>query len=161
MTIWIMGLNELVLKVPASEARPPAGHQPSASVAGSSSNSNATTKSSLKTKKSAVKTHSRESSGASNVSVKFSVNDETVTTTRNPRSSDEDITMSDRLSQDLEEERSEGTRLNSSHGQISYAVFCLKKKKKKKNKKKKQTKKKHKKNIRESQAKSRRKLQCY
>ena len=99
-----MGLNELVLKVPASEARPPAGHQPSASVAGSSSNSNATTKSSLKTKKSAVKTHSRESSGASNVSVKFSVNDETVTTTRNPRSSDEDITMSDRLSQDLEEE---------------------------------------------------------
>src|SRR6478736_8788454 len=40
------------------------------------------------------------------------------------------------------------TRLNSSHSQISYAVFCLKKKKKnkrcqnKKNKKKKQTKKK-------------------
>src|SRR5688572_30953491 len=29
------------------------------------------------------------------------------------------------------------TRLNSSHSQISYAVFCLKKKKKKKNKKKK------------------------
>src|SRR2546430_14114950 len=28
------------------------------------------------------------------------------------------------------------TRLNSSHSQISYAVFCLKKKKKKKNKKK-------------------------
>src|SRR2546430_14592120 len=27
-------------------------------------------------------------------------------------------------------ERSEGTRLNSSHSQISYAVFCLKKKKK-------------------------------
>src|SRR5256886_4684050 len=27
--------------------------------------------------------------------------------------------------------RSEGTRLNSSHSQISYAVFCLKKKKKK------------------------------
>src|SRR2546422_4198558 len=26
--------------------------------------------------------------------------------------------------------RSEGTRLNSSHGYISYAVFCLKKKKK-------------------------------
>src|SRR2546430_7149711 len=26
--------------------------------------------------------------------------------------------------------RSEGTRLNSSHSQISYAVFCLKKKKK-------------------------------
>src|SRR6266478_1785935 len=39
--------------------------------------------------------------------------------------------------------RSESTRLNSSHSQISYAVFCLKKKKKKKgnenNKKKKQT----------------------
>src|SRR5438270_5908299 len=30
------------------------------------------------------------------------------------------------------------TRLNSSHSQISYAVFCLKKKKKKKEKKKKQ-----------------------
>src|SRR5690242_20956349 len=30
-------------------------------------------------------------------------------------------------------ERSEGTRLNSSHMSISYAVFCLKKKKKKKN----------------------------
>src|SRR5688572_32451926 len=27
-------------------------------------------------------------------------------------------------------DRSEGTRLNSSHSQISYAVFCLKKKKK-------------------------------
>src|SRR5688572_30849143 len=33
------------------------------------------------------------------------------------------------------------TRLNSSHSQISYAVFCLKKKKKKKNKKKKTQKK--------------------
>src|SRR5688572_32572622 len=31
------------------------------------------------------------------------------------------------------------TRLNSSHSQISYAVFCLKKKKKKKNKKNKTT----------------------
>src|SRR5688572_31457986 len=29
--------------------------------------------------------------------------------------------------------RSEGTRLNSSHSQISYAVFCLKKKNKSKN----------------------------
>src|SRR5688572_31222242 len=35
----------------------------------------------------------------------------------------------------LEDRKS--TRLNSSHSQISYAVFCLKKKKKKKNKKKK------------------------
>src|SRR5688572_32308347 len=34
------------------------------------------------------------------------------------------------------------TRLNSSHSQISYAVFCLKKKKKKKKKKNKQRKKK-------------------
>src|SRR5205085_12143728 len=34
------------------------------------------------------------------------------------------------------------TRLNSSHSQISYAVFCLKKKKKKKKKKKQKTKKK-------------------
>src|SRR5688572_31504761 len=33
------------------------------------------------------------------------------------------------------------TRLNSSHSQISYAVFCLKKKKKKKNKNKKKKKK--------------------
>ena len=94
-----MGLNELVLKVPASEARPPA--QPP-----TSSTEPMTNKSSIKKKKSAVKTHSRESSGASNVSVKFSVNDETVTTTtrNNPRSSEEDITMRDRLSQDLEEE---------------------------------------------------------
>src|SRR2546430_4224141 len=30
---------------------------------------------------------------------------------------------------DLAEGRSESTRLNSSHSQISYAVFCLKKKK--------------------------------
>src|SRR5688572_30906666 len=37
------------------------------------------------------------------------------------------------------------TRLNSSHSQISYAVFCLKKKKKKKKTKKREKKKKHKK----------------
>src|SRR5712664_4779438 len=37
------------------------------------------------------------------------------------------------------------TRLNSSHDQISYAVFCLKKKKKKKNKKNQKKKKKKKK----------------
>src|SRR5688572_31670659 len=38
-----------------------------------------------------------------------------------------------------EEERDrKSTRLNSSHSQISYAVFCLKKKKKKKKTKKKQ-----------------------
>src|SRR5688572_32485874 len=37
---------------------------------------------------------------------------------------------------DAEEDR-KSTRLNSSHSQISYAVFCLKKKKKKKRKKKK------------------------
>src|SRR6266550_6567176 len=37
------------------------------------------------------------------------------------------------------------TRLNSSHGYISYAVFCLKKKKKKKKKKKQKKKKKKKK----------------
>src|SRR5688572_32178423 len=30
----------------------------------------------------------------------------------------------------VQQGRSEGTRLNSSHSQISYAVFCLKKKKK-------------------------------
>src|SRR5688572_19600448 len=36
------------------------------------------------------------------------------------------------------ERRSEEPRLNSSHSQISYAVFCLKKKKKKKKKKTKQ-----------------------
>src|SRR5438128_6281746 len=34
-----------------------------------------------------------------------------------------------------EEEDRKSTRLNSSHGSISYAVFCLKKKKKKKRKK--------------------------
>src|SRR2546422_4546509 len=42
----------------------------------------------------------------------------------------------DLLSEDLEDFRAESadrksTRLNSSHGYISYAVFCLKKKKKK------------------------------
>ena len=37
------------------------------------------------------------------------------------------------------------TRLNSSHGYISYAVFCLKKKKKKRKKKKKKKRKKKKK----------------
>ena len=42
------------------------------------------------------------------------------------------------------EDRSEDTRLNSSHITISYAVFCLKKKKKNNNKKK-TKKKKHKK----------------
>src|SRR6266446_10826092 len=41
-------------------------------------------------------------------------------------------------------ERSESTRLNSSHLVISYAVFCLKKKKKKKTKIKTKTKKKKK-----------------
>src|SRR5687768_17635615 len=39
------------------------------------------------------------------------------------------------------------TRLNSSHGYISYAVFCLKKKKKKKHKQKNKTKKKKKKKL--------------
>ena len=38
---------------------------------------------------------------------------------------------------DLCPSRSEGTRLNSSHITISYAVFCLKKKKKKRKEKKK------------------------
>src|SRR5208282_6123734 len=42
-------------------------------------------------------------------------------------------------------DRSEGTRLNSSHGSISYAVFCLKKKKKKEKKRRKKKKKKKKK----------------
>src|SRR5688572_32106228 len=39
------------------------------------------------------------------------------------------------LLEDVQEDR-KSTRLNSSHSQISYAVFCLKKKKKKKNKNK-------------------------
>src|SRR5688572_31775577 len=41
-----------------------------------------------------------------------------------------------RMSEDLRCEREDrkSTRLNSSHSQISYAVFCLKKKKKKKSK---------------------------
>src|SRR5688572_33094446 len=42
---------------------------------------------------------------------------------------------SQELSTHLERDR-KSTRLNSSHSQISYAVFCLKKKKKKKYKKK-------------------------
>src|SRR5688572_31690768 len=43
-----------------------------------------------------------------------------------------------------DEEDRKSTRLNSSHSQISYAVFCLKKKKKKKNMKKKKHKTKNK-----------------
>src|SRR5688572_31233414 len=46
------------------------------------------------------------------------------------------------------------TRLNSSHSQISYAVFCLKKKKKKKKKRNKQTKK-HTKNRDDGNSKNR------
>src|SRR5688572_31727834 len=46
---------------------------------------------------------------------------------------------------DTDTEDRKSTRLNSSHSQISYAVFCLKKKKKKK--KKKQKKKQNKKKI--------------
>jgi shingomyelin synthase len=64
------------------------------------------------------KTHSRESSGASNLSVRFTVNDETISTSEAQvpdgpkglglRSSDEDITLSDRLSQDLDLEDDDG-----------------------------------------------------
>src|SRR5687768_17696258 len=42
------------------------------------------------------------------------------------------------------------TRLNSSHGYISYAVFCLKKKKKKKNKNKNKTTQKYSNTVRNS-----------
>src|SRR5438270_3705405 len=48
------------------------------------------------------------------------------------------------------------TRLNSSHSQISYAVFCLKKKKKKK-KKKKQKKKKKKRKLKTDKEENRKK----
>src|SRR5688572_31434477 len=44
----------------------------------------------------------------------------------------------------IEEQDRKSTRLNSSHSQISYAVFCLKKKKKKKKKKRKKKNKKNK-----------------
>ena len=44
---------------------------------------------------------------------------------------------------EVRDDRSEGTRLNSSHGYISYAVFCLKKKKKTDKKKKKKRKQYH------------------
>src|SRR5687768_17694838 len=51
-----------------------------------------------------------------------------------------------RLIDDESQQDRKSTRLNSSHGYISYAVFCLKKKKKKKKEKKKiKKKKKHKK----------------
>src|SRR5438270_8792524 len=43
----------------------------------------------------------------------------------------EDLTGAGQILATLEEDR-KSTRLNSSHSQISYAVFCLKKKKKKK-----------------------------
>ena len=155
----MMGLSELVLKVPASEvtsSRPPLqGVQPQGSLSPMStspetetrnrnisnraqamisngSGSSPSISSSLpktqpqpikskmkKSRESCSKTHSRESSGASNLSVRFTVNDETVrqvvqanpsepgglVTVRNVGSSQEDITLSDRLSQDdLDEE---------------------------------------------------------
>src|SRR5206468_9465211 len=53
----------------------------------------------------------------------------------------------DRLKHRLQIEDRKSTRLNSSHDQISYAVFCLKKKKKKKKQKKKKKKKIQYKNI--------------
>ena len=114
-----MGLNELVLKVPASEA--PGGGGPSSGSGGNRPPSapnipqggSSTLKPSIRRKSSIKsKTHSRESSGASNLSVKFSVSEETAsvsnatsnTRLRNNRThSDEDLTLSDRLShEDLE-----------------------------------------------------------
>lgn len=111
-----MGLSELVLKVPATEitsSRPPTantGQAPSSHESASTSSSIIKNKS--KTKKSSCqKTHSRESSGASNLSVRFTVTDETASKAQeakariqHQRSSDEDITLSDRLSQDLDDE---------------------------------------------------------
>ena len=47
----------------------------------------------------------------------------------------EDKFFEKKISQFLKKEDRKSTRLNSSHDQISYAVFCLKKKKKNKNKK--------------------------
>ena len=107
-----MGLNELVLKVPASEvtSRPP---QPqNLNHATSNSNSSTNPKSSIRRKSiQKSKTHSRESSGASNLSVKFSVSDETASVStasnsrlrRNSAEAEEDLTLSDRLShEDLE-----------------------------------------------------------
>src|SRR2546430_15685256 len=49
--------------------------------------------------------------------------------TRSPKSSEYALSAYTRSSPDRK-----STRLNSSHSQISYAVFCLKKKKKKKSK---------------------------
>ena len=147
----MMGLSELVLKVPASEvtSRPPLQGQPQGSLSPMSTSPETETrnrnisnrapmisgsgsspissslpkaqqpiKSKMKKRESCSKTHSRESSGASNLSVRFTVNDETVrqvqanpsepgglVTVRNIGSSQEDITLSDRLSQDdLDEE---------------------------------------------------------
>src|SRR2546430_5150825 len=42
----------------------------------------------------------------------------------------EDIRWNDRTASAIETQDRKSTRLNSSHSQISYAVFCLKKKKK-------------------------------
>src|SRR6266853_112428 len=53
------------------------------------------------------------------------------------------------------------TRLNSSHSQISYAVFCLKKKKKKKKKKKNKKKKKKKKKRKKKRIKKKEKKKFY
>src|SRR2546427_2785306 len=52
------------------------------------------------------------------------------------------VSISDRASSGVYEDKGDrkSTRLNSSHSQISYAVFCLKKKKKKKTSHKQETK---------------------
>src|SRR5438128_8814996 len=48
---------------------------------------------------------------------------------------DADVRLRAELVDHVEHRDRKSTRLNSSHGSISYAVFCLKKKKKKKQKK--------------------------
>ena len=120
-----MGLSELVLKVPEALPVPATAAQPgpsgppaaSAPVATPSKKAQPGPKKAKKGPKS-QKTHSRESSGASNLSVRFTVNVETISTSEAQvpdgpkglglRSSDEDITLSDRLSQDLDLEDDDG-----------------------------------------------------
>ena len=90
-----MGVSELVLKVPPED--PPRPQETVENQPPPPPKSKKPTKSAVKNK-----THSRESSGASNLSVRFTVNDETVRTEM--KSDNEDITLSDRLSQDLDED---------------------------------------------------------
>src|SRR5687768_17707839 len=66
----------------------------------------------------------------------FRSNHKTRTQRHQDLRNDRNVKWTPRVAGSLQSSDRKSTRLNSSHGYISYAVFCLKKKKKKKTKKK-------------------------